>query len=65
MGTIKARRDYVDAISGEVVRVTGWADIEVGYPETRTERWCRIRRPGDKRALLLCHPSSLRECQVT
>ena len=59
--TVEARRDYMTrgcpamggfpAVSGERVRVTGWADVN-------GERWCRVRlRDGGR---LLMHPNNLR-----
>lgn len=54
---IKARRDYRDRISGELVHVTGWALVD-------GEHWCRTRsdRPrswtGDTLGMLV-HPDRL------
>jgi hypothetical protein len=64
---IKSRRYYMTkpgpGVAPERVRVTGWADVQVGtgsaaYPR-RTERYCRVRFDGDRASSLLMHPSSL------
>jgi hypothetical protein len=61
---IRARRDYRDCISREIVHVTGWEQVTVGIGTTeRTELWCRTRAPEDMwwngKQGCLCHPSRL------
>lgn len=60
---IRARRDYRDRRTGEIVRVTGWEWM----PRYRSlhaedgEWWARIRFNGERRSTMLCHPSQLAE----
>lgn len=58
---IKARHYYRDAISGEVVRVTGWERLLLWGSSNKFEWWCRIRFEGKKVSTMLAHPSSLKE----
>lgn len=65
--TIKARHDYRDAVSGEVVHVYGWVDLPVGIEGSeefplRIERWARVTgNPNLPKGRLLCHPNRLVE----
>ena len=60
---IKARREYMTVqrcdVPSERVRVTGFVDVEVGYPKTRLERWCRVRLSDG--GVVLMHPTELEE----
>jgi hypothetical protein len=64
--SIKARRWYATQphpalnIRSETLYVTGFAAVTVGLGvNERTERWCRVREEGARRALgLLVHPDA-------
>lgn len=64
---VKARRWYATraipecGVRSETLYVTGFADVTVGIgPTQRTEKWCRYREEGARKASgLLVHPDTL------
>jgi hypothetical protein len=62
-GSLKSRRDYMTVsrdprVPSERVRVTGFAQVRVGFgPNERLEQWCRVRFADGGR--LLMHPTNL------